>query len=57
MDVSEKNKNFFVENVRKNRIDRLQEKEKEQKRQYAALIIQRNYRGYKARKNFHNTIL
>ncbi|KAL7047920.1 hypothetical protein ACKWTF_003149 [Chironomus riparius] len=57
MDVSEKNKNFFVENVRKNRIDRLQEKEKEQKKQYAALIIQRNYRGYKARKNFNETIL
>ena len=57
MDVSEKNKNFFVENVRKNRIDRLAEKENLQKRQHSALVIQRNYRGYKARKSFHDTIL
>lgn len=57
MDVSEKNKDSFVENVRKNRNDRLQEKEKEQKRQNGALIIQRNYRGYKARRNFREIIL
>jgi ubiquitin-protein ligase E3 B len=33
------------------------EKEKECKRQYGAIVIQRNFRGYSARKKFRNKIL
>lgn len=55
--MSDNSKNKFVENIRKNRNDRQQEKENENRKQNAALIIQRNFRGFTARKKFRVEIL
>ncbi|KAG5678886.1 hypothetical protein PVAND_008514 [Polypedilum vanderplanki] len=57
MDISENSKNKFVENIRKNRSDRHQEKEKEERRQHAAILIQTIYRGFIARKKFRDEII
>ena len=45
-----------LEKIRKNRSSRLQKQECEKERHNAALVIQRNYRGFVARKKFHEEI-
>lgn len=46
-----------LEKIRKNRSSRLHKQEIEERRQHAALVIQRNYRGYTTRNKFHTEIL
>lgn len=58
MDLSENStKNNFVENIRKNRENRQQKQENEERRQYAAIVIQRNYKGFTTRRKFREEIV
>lgn len=57
MDLSEKlQKESFLEDRRKNRDKRLQQQENDERRQNAALLIQRIWRGYTTRRKFHDEI-
>lgn len=57
MDLSENSKDNFVENIRKQRSSRQQKQEIKDLHEKAAIVIQRNYKGFKTRKKFHANIL
>lgn len=57
MDCAENSLKDNLEKIRKNRSSRLQKQEVEERRHNAAVIIQRNFRGYTARKKFHEEIM
>ena len=54
---SDKNKNSFLEQTKSARINRLLEKESEEKQNHAILIIQRTVRGFLSRKKFNQRLL
>lgn len=55
--MSENSKNNYLENIRKNRLNRNAKKESECQQQNAAINIQRIFRGYSTRKKFREEIL
>ena len=54
---SDTQKNNFLEQTKSARINRLLEKESEEKQNYSIQIIQKNVRGFVARSKFNKRLL
>lgn len=57
MDLSENSLKIDLQKIREHRSNRHQKQENEERRQNAALVIQRNYRGFITRSKFRKEIL